>query len=128
MYGSFGTALDAFVKTGLMNLGPKIVETRFQLTASKAALISGIVCVPGAILGSIFGGVFIMCFKLTGRGIMIFSTISALLAALFYTLSAFFTCGTVEMVGITEPYQPQVKPFNVVPYFDHPEGCKTDLT
>ena len=51
-----------------MNLGPKIMEVRFQITAAKAALIAGIVCVPGAILGSIFGGVAILVFKLSGRG------------------------------------------------------------
>ena len=93
-----------------MNYGPKIVETRFQLTASKAALISGVVCVPGAILGSIFGGLVILLFKLSGRGIMVFSTISAILAAGFYTGSAFFSCGTVEMVGVTHEYA-QSQPF-----------------
>ena len=56
------------LKAGLMNLGPKIMEVRFQITAAKAALIAGIVCVPGAILGSIFGGVAILVFKLSGRG------------------------------------------------------------
>ena len=62
----------------------------------------------GAILGSIFGGVVILVFKLTGRGIMIFSTISACLAATFYGTSLYFTCGTVTMVGITQPYPTDV--------------------
>ena len=116
MFGAFGTAFDSYVKIGMMNLGPKIIEKRFQLTASKAALLSGVVCVPGAVIGSVFGGFIIMCFKLSGRGIMIFSTGAAFLACVFYTLSAFFSCGTVDMVGVTLNYSP------ITPYFEHPSG------
>lgn len=44
---SFGSALDAPLKTGLMNFGPKLMEVRFHVSSASAALASGIVCVPG---------------------------------------------------------------------------------
>ncbi|CAG5102638.1 Oidioi.mRNA.OKI2018_I69.chr1.g395.t1.cds [Oikopleura dioica] len=123
---SFGSAFDAPVKTGLMNFGPKIIEVRFHVTAANSAVASGIVCVPGALLGSIFGGVVIKCMKLSGRGIMIFSTIAATLAAFFYAWSAFLSCGQPELVGVTSPYpnnvfvqQESVSHFGL---FDHPSN------
>ena len=137
---SFGSALDAPLKTGLMNFGPKLMEVRFHVSSANAALASGIVCVPGlfldafflrnffsgALLGSLAGGVVIKCMKLSGRGIMIFSTIAASLAACFYVWSAFLTCGQPELVGVTSPY-PTLKFNNELGQsgfgiFDHPSN------
>ena len=33
-----GMAMDAFIKAGLMNFGPKIIEVRFQTDAATAAV------------------------------------------------------------------------------------------
>ena len=63
-----------------MNFGPKVIEVRFQLTGSEAAIRGGVVCIPGAILGSIIGGVYAKVFKPTGRGLMIFTAIIQILA------------------------------------------------
>ena len=81
--------------------------------------------VSGALLGSLAGGVVIKCLKLSGRGIMIFSTIAASLAAGFYVWSAFLTCGQPDLVGVTHPYPSQttltselgISGFGI---FDHP--------
>ena len=70
------------------------------------------------------GGVVIKCMKLSGRGIMIFSTIAATLAASFYTWSAFLTCGQPELVGVTSAY-PSSTTFNDLAnfgIFDHPSN------
>ena len=39
-----------------MTFGPKILEERFHKTAGAAAFESGLVALPGAVLGSFAGG------------------------------------------------------------------------
>ena len=38
LFSSLGMAMDAFIKAGLMNFGPKIIEVRFQTDAATAAV------------------------------------------------------------------------------------------
>ena len=53
---SFGSAMDGYLSSGLMTFGPKILEERFHKTSGAAAFQSGLVAVPGAVLGSFAGG------------------------------------------------------------------------
>lgn len=55
-FASFGSAMDGYLSSGLMTFGPKILEERFHKTAGAAAFESGLVAVPGAVLGSFAGG------------------------------------------------------------------------
>ena len=61
-------------------------------SAAEAAAKGGVITVPGAILGAIYGGVHVRLFNLTGRGIITFTTVVQVLAALFFGLSCFITC------------------------------------
>ena len=89
---SFGMAFDAYMKTGLMNFGPKTLEVRFHVSAAEAAAKGGVITVPGAILGAIYGGVHVRLFNLNGRGIITFTTVVQVITAIFFGLSCFITC------------------------------------
>ena len=56
LFASFGSAMDGYLSSGLMTFGPKILEERFHKTSGAAAFQSGLVAVPGAVLGSFAGG------------------------------------------------------------------------
>ena len=56
IFASFGSAMDGYLSSGLMTFGPKILEERFHKTSGAAAFQSGLVAVPGAVLGSFAGG------------------------------------------------------------------------
>ena len=84
--------MDAYMKTGMMNFGPKTIEIRFHLSAAQAAVQAGVITVPGAILGSIYGGIHVRLFKLTGRGIIAFTTVTCILAVIFFGFAAQQAC------------------------------------
>ena len=92
MLCAFGMALDAYMKTGMMNFGPKVIEIRFHLSAAEAAVKAGTITVPGAIIGSIYGGLHIKLFKLSGRGIMVFTTVTCVVAGILYGVANSQAC------------------------------------
>jgi len=67
-------------------------------------LKSGIICVPGAILGSIYGGLHVKIFNVSGRGIIIFTIVTTLLSAVFYGMAGSLACDDRKIVGVNIPY------------------------
>ena len=81
-----------------------VVIIEYVENSRKAAFQAGVACVPGAILGSFLGGVIAKCFKMTGRQMMYFSTLSAVIVLIFYTLAMQISCGEEILAGVNTNY------------------------
>ena len=102
------------MKTGMMNFGPKTIEIRFHLSAAQAAVQAGVITVPGAILGSVYGGIHVRLFKLTGRGIVAFTTVTSVLALIFFAFASLQACLVLSMFQIFNKDQIFQKIFNIL--------------
>lgn len=100
---SLGTALNYFLISGLSTFLPKFFQNEFNLTPSYAAMLVGMIAVPGAAGGHIIGGVIINRLKLKVRG-MLRMTLSLAVTNAFFCAAFWFTCVKNPLAGVTVPY------------------------
>lgn len=96
-------ATDANLIAAMSTFGPKILESQFSLSASKAATIFGCLVVPAGGGGTFLGGYIVKRLNLRCRGIIRFCTVCGLLG-LFCTAIFLIHCPNVPLAGVTAPY------------------------
>lgn len=90
MFITLAISAESLAIGGFSTFIPKFVETQFNFTASKAALYTGIMGIPGAAGGVLLGGYLVYKFEWNCKQILKRASISALIATL---LSAFILVG-----------------------------------
>jgi sodium-independent organic anion transporter len=102
-FNIFGQATEAFAVAGFSAFLPKAVESGFGVSSGNAALLVGLVIIPGAAGGIFFGGWFMKKLKADGVTTAKFCWVVALVA-LFIMSSFYIGCGTIDLAGVTQPY------------------------
>ncbi|CAG0922011.1 unnamed protein product [Notodromas monacha] len=98
-------AAEGFLLAGFATFLPKYFENQFRLTAGLAAMIVGVVAVPGAGGGTLLGGYLIKHYDMKLPAIMKMCCVSTFLAGLS-TLIFVFSCDDVGIAGVTAAYEP----------------------
>ena len=94
------------VLSALASFLPKIIEQQFSLSTSTAALMVGVVSIPGAGGGTFLGGYIVNRYDLKLAAILKFCIVCALIS--IGLSSAFlFSCPNVNFAGITGSYADQ---------------------
>ncbi|XP_033825571.1 solute carrier organic anion transporter family member 4A1-like [Periophthalmus magnuspinnatus] len=96
-------ASDANLIAAMSTFGPKILESQFSLSASKAAAIFGSLVVPAGGGGTFLGGYIVQRCDLRCRGIIRFCAVCCSLS-LLSAFVFFVHCPDVSMAGVTAPY------------------------
>ncbi|KAK7884699.1 hypothetical protein WMY93_027822 [Mugilogobius chulae] len=96
-------ASDANLIAAMSTFGPKILESQFSLSASKAAAIFGSLVVPAGGGGTFLGGYIVQKCDLRCRGIIRFCALCCSLS-LLSAFVFFVHCPDVAMAGVTAPY------------------------
>ncbi|XP_055022096.1 solute carrier organic anion transporter family member 4A1 [Boleophthalmus pectinirostris] len=99
-------ASDANLIAAMSTFGPKILESQFSLSASKAAAIFGSLVVPAGGGGTFLGGYIVQRCDLRCRGIIRFCAVCCSLS-LLSAFVFFVHCPDVSMAGVTAPYATQ---------------------
>ncbi|XP_078491175.1 solute carrier organic anion transporter family member 4C1-like [Ciona intestinalis] len=94
---------EAILLSGFTTFLPKIIENEFQQTAGLAAIMAGVISIPGGIIGHIVAGLIIKCFKLRTASILKFNIVCCLCVCAL-SPSLLMYCRNRDVAGITEPY------------------------
>jgi organic anion transporter 4A len=88
---------------------PKVIEQQFSLTTSKAAILMGVVTIPGAAGGTFFGGYIVKRYNLKCAQIIKFC-ISCAAISIGLTMAFLISCPNMNFAGVTNSYPNENKP------------------
>uniref|UniRef100_F6TIF0 Solute carrier organic anion transporter family member n=2 Tax=Ciona intestinalis TaxID=7719 RepID=F6TIF0_CIOIN len=94
---------EAILLSGFTTFLPKIIENEFQQTAGLAAIMAGVISIPGGIIGHVVAGLIIKCFKLRTASILKFNIVCCLCVCAL-SPSLLLYCRNRDVAGITKPY------------------------
>ncbi|CAM6001385.1 unnamed protein product, partial [Sphagnum balticum] len=101
MFLNLAGASEGMLISALATFSPKIIEQQFSLQTSTAALIVGLISLPGAGGGTFLGGYIVKNKKCAP--IIKFCIICTIIA-LFLTLAFVISCPNLKFAGVTSPY------------------------
>lgn len=82
---------------------PKVIEQQFSLAPSKAAILMGLVTIPGAAGGTFLGGYIVKRYNLKCAQIIKFC-ISCAVISIGLTLAFLISCPNMNFAGVTNSY------------------------
>uniref|UniRef100_H2YEL7 Solute carrier organic anion transporter family member n=1 Tax=Ciona savignyi TaxID=51511 RepID=H2YEL7_CIOSA len=94
---------EAILISGFTTFLPKIIESEFQQSAGTAALVAGVISIPGGMLGHVLAGLIIKCFNLKTANILKFNIVCCLCVCAL-SPSLLMYCRNRPVAGITIPY------------------------
>ncbi|KAK3598170.1 hypothetical protein CHS0354_008845 [Potamilus streckersoni] len=100
---TIGGAAEGIINSGMATFLPKFIQNQYNLAASSAAILTGLVVIPGAAGGNFVGGLVCKCMKLKVKGMARLSFVGCLLTVLFFTV-LFLRCDKAELVGVDHHY------------------------
>ncbi|XP_078038214.1 organic anion transporting polypeptide 26F isoform X4 [Augochlora pura] len=101
-------ASEGLLIAGFAAFLPKLIENQFNVSASSAALLMGLVTVPAGGGGTFLGGYLIKRFNLPCSGILKFCLL-ATASCIAFTLCFVLNCPNLNFAGVTVPYSGQTK-------------------
>ncbi|XP_076662567.1 organic anion transporting polypeptide 26F isoform X1 [Halictus rubicundus] len=101
-------ASEGLLIAGFAAFLPKLIENQFNVSASSAALLMGLVTVPAGGGGTFLGGYLIKRFNLPCSGILKFCLL-ATASCIAFTLCFVLNCPNLNFAGVTVPYSEQTK-------------------
>uniref|UniRef100_A0A5S6R4Q8 Solute carrier organic anion transporter family member n=1 Tax=Trichuris muris TaxID=70415 RepID=A0A5S6R4Q8_TRIMR len=110
MVTSLNACVDLAIVSGFTVFLPKYLETQFLMSKSDASIFTGSVAVPGACIGTLFGGWVLKRLKMVmghvaNYVVLINCTAVVLLGSLF-----FLGCDGLRVAGVNEPYAQAIGP------------------
>ncbi|GLG98076.1 Solute carrier organic anion transporter family member [Gryllus bimaculatus] len=96
-------ASEGLLIAGFAAFLPKLIENQFSLSASRAALLVGLITVPAGGGGTFLGGYLVKRLGLTCSGIIKLCVTATVLGAAF-TSCFFLSCPNLQFAGVNAPY------------------------
>ncbi|XP_035695977.1 solute carrier organic anion transporter family member 4A1-like [Branchiostoma floridae] len=100
---SMATVTEKGIAAGIATFIAKYIESQFRTSAGEAAMLMGLVSIPGATIGTLLGGYLVKRFELQVRGIVKMCTVLTLMTKVSL-LMFLITCDDVSMVGVNTAY------------------------
>ncbi|KAK3593464.1 hypothetical protein CHS0354_020230 [Potamilus streckersoni] len=100
---TFAGATEAIVTSGMATFLPKFIQNQYNLSSGYAAILTGVVVVPGAAGGNFVGGLVCRCMRLKVKGMTRFSFIGCLVTVLSFSI-LFLSCEQYKVAGINHYY------------------------
>ncbi|XP_035694932.1 solute carrier organic anion transporter family member 4A1-like isoform X2 [Branchiostoma floridae] len=105
---SMATVTEKGIAAGIATFIAKYIESQFRTSAGEAAMLMGIVSIPGATIGTLLGGYLVKRFELQVRGIVKMCTVLTLMTITLMTMVSLLlfliTCEDVSMTGVNTAY------------------------
>eukprot|EP00073_Rattus_norvegicus_P050008 XP_017452349.1 PREDICTED: solute carrier organic anion transporter family member 6A1-like isoform X2 [Rattus norvegicus] len=98
-------ATESLALIGATEFLPKYLENQFLLSPSSAALLTGIILIPGGAIGNFLGGFIVSKMKMSCKTQMRFITVTSVISLLLFVLNAFVKCERVKFAGINSDYE-----------------------
>ncbi|KRX65228.1 Protein argonaute-2 [Trichinella sp. T9] len=104
MVTSFNACLDLAIVSGFTVFLPKFLETQFLVSKSDASLFTGSVAVPGACIGTLFGGWVLKRLKMVMSHVANYVVLVNIAAVLLLSLLFFIGCENFKIAGVSQTY------------------------
>ncbi|XP_078468574.1 solute carrier organic anion transporter family member 4C1-like isoform X1 [Lampetra planeri] len=95
---------EGLVVAGFITFMPKFIENQFGQTSSFAALLGGLVSIPGAVVGQVLGGLLVSKLHLSCRRTLLLASGSSLASLALCAVFYFASCENAPFAGVTQPY------------------------
>ncbi|XP_066292266.1 solute carrier organic anion transporter family member 4A1-like isoform X1 [Branchiostoma lanceolatum] len=100
---SMATVTEKGLAAGIATFIAKYIESQFRTSAGEAALLMGVVSIPGATIGTLLGGYLVKKFALQVRGIVKMCSVLTLMTMVSLLLFL-INCEDVSMAGVNTAY------------------------
>ncbi|XP_078692987.1 solute carrier organic anion transporter family member 4A1-like [Branchiostoma floridae x Branchiostoma belcheri] len=100
---SLALVTEKGIAAGVATFIAKYIESQFRTSAGEAAMLMGVVSIPGATIGTLLGGYLVKRFELQVRGIMKMCTLLTLMT-MASLLLFLINCEDVSMAGVNTGY------------------------
>ncbi|XP_076801719.1 solute carrier organic anion transporter family member 4C1-like [Clavelina lepadiformis] len=99
---------EAMLISGFTTFLPKIIENEFQQTAGTAAIVAGVISIPGGVVGHVAAGIIIKRFNLKTASILKFCVCCCVCVVVGAPVVLLY-CRNMPVAGITYPYSNHVE-------------------
>ncbi|KAK7479082.1 hypothetical protein BaRGS_00029674 [Batillaria attramentaria] len=103
LFISLSMVTEGISLSGVATFMPKMIENKFRVSASTAAMLSGLAVVPGAASGQFMGGIIAKRLKLTIPGLIKLCIVGMTLSLITVAI-VWIDCGQELYVGVSSPY------------------------
>ncbi|XP_028642874.1 LOW QUALITY PROTEIN: solute carrier organic anion transporter family member 6A1-like [Grammomys surdaster] len=83
---------------------PKYLQTQFLLTPKFATKLTGLIVVPGSMIGHFLGGLIVDRLEMTCKNKLKFTLVTSIVSTVLFLLIFFVSCDTSQFAGINEDY------------------------
>ncbi|XP_033104274.1 solute carrier organic anion transporter family member 2A1-like [Anneissia japonica] len=101
---NLGIAASASIGVGLTYFFAKYLETQFDLHPTKAAFFTGVVFLPGTLIGVILGGAITSVFRLRTAGMCRLIIVLAFIGLIVSSAGILVKCPQRKIAGLTTGY------------------------
>ncbi|XP_035824567.1 solute carrier organic anion transporter family member 4C1 [Aplysia californica] len=126
---TLGMTVEGMFLSGIAAFLPKFVENEYGISASRAAIVSGLAIIPAAAGGLLLGGYIAKRFNLNITQAIKFIILTSVLAALGSSV-IWIRCKPLEIYGVSRPYHGRDKgqlPISLGAPCNNMCSCDTDL-
>lgn len=103
LFISFSMVTEGISLSGVATFMPKMIENKFRVSASTAAMFSGLAVVPSAASGQFLGGFIAKRLRLGIPGLIKLCIVGMFLSMAGVAI-VWIDCGQQHYVGVTSPY------------------------
>lgn len=103
LFISLAGTFEGFSTSGMATFLPKLIQNQFGTSAAWAAILSGLVAVPGAAGGQFVGGIICKKWKLKVKGMLRLNVIVCIIALLLDAV-VWVRCDLEDIAGVTVGY------------------------
>ncbi|VDP10597.1 unnamed protein product [Soboliphyme baturini] len=96
--------VEALLLNGFTTFIPKIIQNSFSMSASSSSMITGLIIVPFAVVGSVLGGYLVSRLNLKCRGIILVAAACHFVSTVFIA-ALLVSCPEQRLVGVDIPYE-----------------------
>ncbi|XP_076770759.1 solute carrier organic anion transporter family member 6C1-like [Arvicanthis niloticus] len=83
---------------------PKYLQSQFLITPKFATKLTGLILVPGSMIGHFLGGLIIDRLEMTCKNKLKFTLVTSIVSVVLFLLIFFVSCDTSKFAGINEDY------------------------
>ncbi|XP_074656314.1 solute carrier organic anion transporter family member 5A1-like [Tubulanus polymorphus] len=101
---TLGICCEVSIASGFVVFLPKYLETQFGISNSLANLLTGLIAIPGAVVGIMIGGLVLNKFQLGPKGGIQLTLLLNVLSLMGFSVLFFLGCDNMKLAGATLPY------------------------
>ncbi|XP_062608330.1 solute carrier organic anion transporter family member 4C1-like isoform X1 [Saccostrea cucullata] len=126
LFISLAGTFEGFSTSGMATFLPKFIQNQFGVSAASAAILAGVVAVPGAAGGQFVGGIICKKWKLKVQGMLRLNVIVCIMALLLDGV-VWVRCDLEDIAGVNVGYFQRENQNSLISTCNNNCSCTTEL-